>query len=295
MEGKSGLLIIMVIMSILFLVVGILFGVMFGIKNTTLVSVDTSLVLCVVSLGLFVLSSIGTIIARNSVITADNTYDMLCRIDAILKEKGLTDADLARRDLKKGEKIAIREAELKAKLEAKAMKEIAQENKKAELEASKKEAIETALTESVSTTSEAVADSVSADGDTIAPETPIVSDATGDSATTSSEPAISFEEWKTALTGKVVCGECGGACSVNKTKNGKIVITCPTARKEPDKCSAKTPISIARFGSDFIAFYKEFFGESLDDFNMDTFNKTVESVQVKDGKLIFKMKTDSEK
>lgn len=287
MEGKSGLLIIMVILSVLFLVVGIVFGVMFGIKNTALVSVDTSLVLCVVSIGLFVLSSLGVIVARNSVITADNTYDMLCRIDAILKEKGLTDADLARRDLKKGEKIAKREAELKAKLEAKAMKEIAQENKKAELEASKKEAIESALgeDEAVSATTTAT-ETVSTEAtETIAPEQPVVVDAP-------TEPAISYEEWKTALNGKVTCGECAGTYSVNKTKNGKVVLVCQTARKEPDKCSQKSPISVSRFVTEYLAFYKEFFGEELGEFNLDIFDKTVQSVEVKDGKILFKMKTE---
>lgn len=283
MEGKSGLLIVLVILSILFLVAGVCFGIFFGIKSTALVGVETNLVLCVVCLGLFVLSSVGVIVARNSVITADNTYDMLCRIDAILKEKGLTDADLARRDLKKGEKIAKREAELKAKLEAKAMKEAAAESKKAELEATKKEALESAINEEIASDSTVET--------TTSTTEPVVEPIVKKEET--SEPAISYEDWKSNLSGNVVCGECGGVYSINKTKNGKIVMVCQTARKEPDKCSAKNPVTIEKFSNEYLAYYKEFFGETLDSFDMDTFNKTVQSVEVKDGKLFFKVKTDT--
>lgn len=136
MEGKRGILAVLIILSALFLVAGIVFGVCFAIGLTDLfANTEVWLYLCVGSIGMFVLSALGAIIARNSIITADNTYDILCRIDAILKEKGLTDADIARRDLKKAEKIAKKEAALKAKLEAKALKDILAEERRAEASA----------------------------------------------------------------------------------------------------------------------------------------------------------------
>lgn len=140
MESKRGILAVLIILSALFLVVGIVFGVCFAIGLTDLFdNTEVWLYLCVGSIGIFVLSALGAIIARNSIITADNTYDILCRIDAILKEKGLTDADIARRDLKRAEKIAKKEAALKAKLEAKALKDILAEERRAEVAARKAE------------------------------------------------------------------------------------------------------------------------------------------------------------
>ncbi len=163
MEGKRGILAVLIILSALFLVAGIVFGVCFAVGLTDLfANTEVWLYLCVGSIGIFVLSALGAIIARNSIITADNTYDILCRIDAILKEKGLTDADIARRDLKRAEKIAKKEAALKAKLEAKALKDILAEEKRAETAARKAEEskIEAQKEETAEDISEAIIDSI---------------------------------------------------------------------------------------------------------------------------------------
>lgn len=163
MEGKRGILAVLIIFSALFLVAGIVFGVCFAIGLTDLfANTEVWLYLCVGSVGIFVLSALGAIIARNSIITADNTYDILCRIDAILKEKGLTDADIARRDLKRAEKIAKKEAALKAKLEAKALKDILAEERRVEAAARKAEESKPheQQEEKVEDVSEAIIDSI---------------------------------------------------------------------------------------------------------------------------------------
>lgn len=286
MEGKSGILIILVILSALLLVAAIFFGVSFGIKLTAVVAdYNVNLYLCIGCAGFFVLSALGAIIARNSVISADNTYDILCRIDAFLKEKGMSEADLARKDLSKGEKIAKKELQLRAKIQAKALKDVAAENKIAQIEATKQEAIEAAIkqdnAEAQTVTEKVVAADVAKASE---PEKPAVKEEIN---------TISHEDWKAALEGKVKCGECGGNYSINKTKMGKIVLSCQTARREPDKCSAKAFVPIETFMQEFNSYYKEFYGNVLDKFDLEVMKKTISSVEIKNGKFYFKANSDA--
>lgn len=274
MEGKSGLFLVMVILSIVLLVGAVVFGVLFGVKQTAVFDDNNmNLVVSVLCGGLFILSQIGLIVANNARITADNTYDILCRIDALLKEKGLTDADLARRDLKVGEKIAKREAELKAKLEAKALKTVNHDEKLARIEEVKQDAVNKSVAEDVANKKNEEAN----DTATVS----VKNDSTPSKTYT-------FEEWKNALEGKVVCGECGGNYIVSKTKSGKIALVCLTSRREKDKCSSK-PISTEMLASKFVEYIHVFFGDdSLKDFDMALFEKAIESVTVKGGEPTFK-------
>lgn len=272
MEGKSGLFLVMVILSIVLLVGAVVFGILFGVKQTAVFSDNNmNLVVSVLCGGLFVLSQIGLIVANNARITADNTYDILCRIDAILKEKGLTDADLARRDLKVGEKIAKREAELRAKLESKVIKNVNHDEKLARIEEVKQDAVNKSVAEDVANKKNEEA-------------TPVAK------VKNDSNPSktYSFEEWKNALEGKVICGDCGGNYIVSKTKSGKIALVCLTSRREKDKCASK-PISTELLASKFVEYVHVFFGdESLKEFDMALFEKAIDTVTVKGGEPTFK-------
>lgn len=338
MEGKRGILAVLIILSALFLIAGIVFGVCFAVGLTDVfANTEVWLYLCVGSIGIFVLSSLGAIIARNSIITADNTYDILCRIDALLKEKGLTDADIARRDLKRAEKIAKKEAALKAKLEAKALKDILEENKRAEkttrkaeeknTEEIKKETIEEITEEIVlDEVTEPVEEEVSVDEiavDTLSAEETvdvipesievvptetvekvtetIVNDEITNDDTSVIEPItaeieeklkISYEDWKKGLEGRIVCAECGGIVRAYKTKSGQIVLSCVTARKEPDKCSSNKKLSIDQFSDRFIAFYNEFFDAEINSFDFALFNSKIENTELIDGEIKFTAKID---
>lgn len=339
MEGKRGILAVLIILSALFLIAGIVFGVCFAVGLTDVfANNEVWLYLCVGSIGIFVLSSLGAIIAHNSIITADNTYDILCRIDALLKEKGLTDADIARRDLKRAEKIAKKEAALKAKLEAKALKDILEENKRAEAAARKveekkteevkEETVEDIAEEIVSDeVTESIEKEVSSDEISIdilpveetvevIPESieevptetveevneTVVNDEINNDDPSVIEPIIaeneekqpiSYEDWKKGLEGRIVCAECGGIVRAYKTKSGQIVLSCVTARKEPDKCSSNKKLSIDQFSEAFIAFYNEFFGAEINSFDFDLFDSKIEKTEINDGKIRFVAKIDS--
>lgn len=274
MEGKSGLFLVMVILSIVLLVGAVVFGILFGVKQTAVFDDNNmNLVVSVLCGGLFVLSQIGLIIANNARITADNTYDILCRIDAILKEKGLTDADLARRDLKVGEKIAKKEAELRAKLESKVIKNVNHDEKLARIEEAKEDAVNKSIAQDVANKKR--------DDSAETTVNAVKNDATP-------SKTYSYEEWKNALDGKVICGECGGNYVVSKTKSGKIALVCLTSRREKDKCASK-PISTELLASKFVEYVHVFFGdESLKEFDMALFEKAIESVTVKGGEPTFK-------
>lgn len=274
MEGKSGLFVVMLILSIVLLVGAVAFGVLYGVKQTMVFDDNNmNLVVSLICGGLFVLSQIGLIVANNARITADNTYDILCRIDALLKEKGLTDADLARRDLKVGEKIAKKEAELKAKLEAKALKTVNHEEKLARIEEAKQDA---------------VAESVAFDAKNMKSEETVEAPVAPAKNESSVSQTYSFEEWKKALDGKITCGECGGNYIVSKTKSGKIALVCLTSRRDKDKCSSK-PISTELLASKFVEYVHVFFGDdTLNDFDIALFEKAIDSVTIKGGEPIFK-------
>lgn len=273
MEGKSGIFVVLLVLSIVLLVAAVAFGVLYGVKQTLVFDNNNmNLVVSLVCGGLFILSQIGLIVANNARITADNTYDILCRIDALLKEKGLTDADLARRDLKVGEKIAKKEAELKAKLEAKALKNVNHEEKLAKIEEAKQDAVaESVVAETVASNSGAVVENTA----------PVSSDAPSKNYT--------YEEWKSAIEGKVTCGDCGGNYAVSKTKSGKIALVCVTSRKDKGKCTTSKPITTDVFASKFVEYVHVFFGdETVKEFDIALFGKAIESVKITGGEVSFK-------
>lgn len=270
MEGKSGILVVLIIIDVLLLVCAIVFGVFCALEMTDML--EDNLLNFYVSLGsgaMFILTSLGIIIARNARITADNTYDILRHVELLLKKEGVSLADLARRDKKVAEKI---EAQTRKKKE-KALRKQAEE---VELEESVDEHEETSEAPAEKDSHTVVSAPLESAPVASEPEEPVLD--------TDVNLGIDLSAWREALEGKVACGLCGKPVLVKPTKRVAYILMCSDV---PAKACSNKLMTVGEFAGKFIEWFSAFYGEKPARFSLDDFNAKVKSVTITNGECHF--------
>ena len=294
MEGKPGILVVLVVLNVLLIVAAAVFGVLFAIKQTIIFAdYNINLYFAIGCFGFFIISSAATIAARNARITADNTYDILRHLELLVKKEGISLSDLALRDQKTAAKIA-------KKLEGDKLKAEKAEAEKEAAKAKERLALEEAARETEAATAAAAA--AAAEAEQSAAET-----ATEEAPVSESEPAeseeaaeveevlqdvncgIEYTEWKAALEGKLTCGECGSPVKVAQTKTKVVVLLCQGV-KDGNGCSQSKPIPVKTLADQFLDWFDAFFGEKPEYFSLTDFNAKVENVSIKDKVCTFTAK-----
>ncbi len=272
MEGKSGILVILIILDVLLLVCAVAFGVLFGIEVTAVF--ENNFINLYVSLGsaaMFILTSLGIIIAVNARITADNSYDILRHVELLLKKEGVSLADLARRDKKVAEKIEAATRKKKEKEEKKGgLLDIEEETSVEKSEPLAETPLEALASEGTASSS---------------------SDTSAEAVSTESEGAevdvnlgIELNAWREALEGKVACGLCGKPILVKPTKKVAYILMCTDVPKKV--CNNKL-MTVGEFGSKFVEWFAAFYGERPARFSLEDFNAKVKSVTITNGECHF--------
>lgn len=272
MEGKSGILVILVVLDVLLLVCAIAFGVFFGVEMSMVF--ENNILNLYVSLGsgaMFILTSLGIIIARNARITADNSYDILRHVELLLKKEGISLADLARRDKKVAEKI---EAETRKKAE--------KAKKKGKVEEESDDLVEAEpVAEEVESApvAEEASEELEPVGSTEPVAEPVVHEEDADV-----NLGFDLNAWREALEGKVACGLCGKPVLVKPTKKVAFILMCSDVPKRA--CNNKL-MTVGEFGAKFIEWFSAFYGERPARFSLDDFNAKVKSVTITNGECHF--------
>ena len=291
MEGKSGINFILIIVAVLFLLAGIAFCVMFGINQTIpgrTYDVAVNLYIGLAGIGLGVLMLIGTNIATNARIAADNTYDTMRHIELLCKKEGISMADLARKDAK----TAKKEAEILEREQAKAFEAQAQAMAQAQAQAMA-QAQAKVMADMQAQHAQAAAEQAAAEPDTVDAVPAVEEAASQELAATKEEekPAncgIDYAEWKSKVEPiGIKCGACGGEMNVRKTKIGIVVLACKNVAE--GKCKS-TPLPVETMAEQFVEWYNAAFGGELAAFDMDTFVSTVGAITVTDGTVRFTSK-----
>jgi|GEM_PF-3823714 len=308
MEGKPGILVVLIVLDVLLLVAGVVFGVLFAIKQTIVFAdYNINLYFAIGLVSMFVIASACTITARNARITADNTYDILRHVELLVKKEGISLTDLALRDQKTAAKIAKKvEAEKlkeekkeqerklqEEKAEAKILEEEAKAKERAEAEAKKAEAQEQAA-------------SVPVQSAPVQEEAPVQEDAQPETQpeaqpeeaqpeeevveySQDSNCNIEYKDWKAALEGKITCGECNSPYMVRQTKSGLVVVLCQGAKKE-NGCSQNKALPVKQLADQFLDWFEQFYGERPEYFSLEDFNAKVEGITIKDKVCTFTAK-----
>lgn len=260
MEGKSGINIVMTILSILFIVGGIALCVLFGIGMTLpSLPLAVNLYAGIAALGVGCIMLVLTNIATNARIAADNTYDTLYRLGLLAKLMGVDEEDL----------------KIPAKEKAKAEKKEKELNKALQAEAAEQVAIQSIVAE----------ESTAANAEEAKPAP---QEAQEEEASVSPDLncGIDVELWKKALAGKVTCACCGAQVGVHKTKKGVGVLMCPNVKKDGTGCESK-PITVDKVGELFVQWYSACY-EAIDKVDLDKLEETVASISLeKDGDMRF--------
>lgn len=272
MEGKSGILVILIILDVLLLVCAVAFGILFGIEVTAVF--DNNAINLYVSLGsaaMFILTSLGIIIATNARITADNSYDILRHVELLLKKEGISLADLARRDKKTAEKI---EAAVRKKKE-----------KEDKIEDSP-EVEEESPTEEHAPMPETPLETLASEGGETSSSETTVEPAVAASETPEADVNLGIElsAWREALDGKVACGLCGKPILVKATKKVAYILICTDVPKKA--CNNKL-MTVGEFAAKFVEWFAAFYGERPARFSLEDFNAKVKSVTITNGECHF--------
>jgi len=291
MEGKSGINFILTIVAVLFLVAGVAFCVMFGINQTIpgrTYDVAVNLYIGLAAIGLGVLMLIGTNIATNARIAADNTYDTMRHVELLCKKEGISMVDLARKDAK----TAKKEAELLEKEQAKAFEAQAQAMAQAQAQAMA-QAQAKALADMQAKQAQQVA-TVAAAPVSEPAEREVPAEAVEEAQEAPAQQkeeekplncGIDYAEWKSKVEPiGITCGSCGGEMSVRKTKIGIVVLACKNVAE--GNCKA-TPLPVETMAQQFVEWYNVAFGGALSAFDMDKFVSTVGAITVTDGTVRF--------
>ena len=311
MEGKSGINFILTIVAILFLVAGVAFCVLFGINMTIpgrTYDVAVNLYIGLAGIGLGVLMLIGTNIATNTRIAADNTYDTMRHIELLCKKEGISMVDLARKDAKTAKKeaellekeqakafeaqaqaMAQAQAQAMAQAQAKAMADMQAQQAQAIAQAQAQAAAQAQAQAAAQAQAQPAAQSqATAVADVDVEPQPVTAEAPQEAAKEQEKPVncgIEYAEWKSKVEPiGIKCGNCGGEMSVRKTKIGIVVLACKNVAEGSCK---STPLPVESMAQQFVEWYNAAFGGALTAFDMDTFVGAVGAITVTDGTVRF--------